>query len=117
MAGKDELRILQDVFKFATTVQQDNHQNVIGIIKPVRLKIVEKFPVRIVGLKLMEGKAQHRAVVIIDYKNLGTALLWIQKSLEDVILTVVVFRNTTSHDSVTTKSKMDATHRWSPSNS
>jgi hypothetical protein len=44
--------------------------------KPVKLNAKEKFLARILGLKIMKGRAQHRAVVILESKKIGTALLW-----------------------------------------
>lgn len=84
-----KLWIVDNVFKFAAKIQSDGFKNALASIKPRSVRNTEPIPTRIMQLRVTRGMAALRAVVVVEHKNIGLAVHWVQENLENVMIIIV----------------------------
>ena len=84
-----KLWIVDNLFKFAAKIQSGGFQNALGSIKPRAISNTEPIPSRIMQLKVTKGLPALRAVVVVEHKNIGLAVHWVQHNLENVMIIIV----------------------------
>ena len=83
------LWIVDNLFKFAGKRHADGFENALGSIKPRGISNTEPIPTRIMQLRVTKGLSTLRAVVVIEHRNIGLAVHWVQENLANVIIIIV----------------------------